>query len=133
MILAFLTLCLASSSTAVAATGSRSSTRTMVAGTSNGPLAQQGRDNEGEGTRVGDGRRVRAGQLPFTGRITAQWIALAITSVLVGAGLVTTATPARTVRNVLTPLGDRLVRAASCGYRLEDRLFDVERARARPD
>jgi hypothetical protein len=105
----------------------------MVAETSDGPLAQQGRDNEGEGTRVGDGRRVRAGQLPFTGRVTAQWIALAITSVLVGAAFVAAATPTRYFRRAFTPVGARLVRAASCGYPLECRMFDLERGRARPD
>lgn len=132
MVLALLTLCLAVSSSAVAAVGARSSTRAVAAESSIDRLAQQGQDDE-EGARVGKGRRVRAGRLPFTGRVTAQWIALAVASVLVGAGFVTAATPARAVRSVLAPLGARLVRAASCGFELEVRIFDVERARARSD
>jgi hypothetical protein len=133
MVLPLVALCLAASSSAVAATGSRSSTRTIVAGASHEPLAQQAEDDEGEGARVGEGRRVKVGQLPATGRITAQWIALAVVSVVVGAAFVSAATPTGYTWSLLTPLRARLVRAASCGYPLEARIFDLERTRSRSD
>lgn len=133
MVLALVALCLAASSSAVAATGSRSSTRTIVAGASHEPFAQQDEDDEREGARVGEGRRVKAGQLPATGRLTAQWIALAVVSVLVGAAFVAAASPTGYTWSLLTPVRVGLVRAASCGYPLEDRIFDLERTRARSD
>jgi hypothetical protein len=116
-----------------AAIDSRSSTRTIVGGASHEPLAQQGEDDEGEGAWVGEGRRVKAGQLPSTGRLTAQWIALAVVSVLVGAAFVAAAAPTGYTWSLLAPVRARLVRAASCGYPLEDRIFDLERTRARSD
>ena len=104
-----------------------------MAATSTESLAQQNEDEPGEGARVGEGQRVRSGGLPFTGRITGQWIALGVASVLAGVAFVTAATPGRGATRLLTPLGARLVRAASCGYPLEDGIFDLERAQGRPD
>jgi hypothetical protein len=125
-------VCLLASSSAIASGGARSSTRTLVASTVHKDLGQQDGDGDGEGAEVGEGRRVKAGQLPRTGRNTAEWIALAVASLLMGAGFVAAAIPRR-LGWISAPLGAGLVRAASCGYPLSDGIFDLERSRPQSD
>lgn len=127
-VLAVVALCLLASSGAVASGGSRSSTRTVVS-TVHNFLGHQDGGGDGDGAEVGEGRRVRAGQLPRTGRNTAQWIALAVASLLLGAGFVAAAIPRRRLGWISAPVREGLVRAASCGYALEDGIFDVDRPR----
>ena len=93
-------------------------------------LGQQDGEGEGEGAKVGEGRRVSAGQLPRTGRNTAQWIALAIVSVVVGACLLAAAMRRGSFGWLWARLGAGLVRAASCGYAQDEVIFDVERPRS---
>jgi LPXTG-motif cell wall-anchored protein len=128
-VVAVVAVCLLASSSAGASGGSRASTRTLMANTSHNILGQQDGEGDGEGAKVGEGRRVSAGQLPRTGPNTAEWIALAVASVLLGAGLLAAAMPWRGLGWLWAPLGARLVRAASCGYALEDEIFHVERPR----
>jgi hypothetical protein len=128
-VVAVVAACLLASSSAGASGGARASTRTLMAGTSHTILGQQDEEGEGEGAKVGEGRRLRAGQLPRTGPNTAAWIALAVVSVLLGVGLLAAAMPRRGLGWLWAPLAARLVRAASCGYPLDDGIFDVERRR----
>jgi LPXTG-motif cell wall-anchored protein len=128
VVLTVVAVCLVASPSAGASGGSRASTRTLMANT-NESLGQQDGEGQGEGARVGEGRRVSAGQLPRTGPNTAEWIALAIVSVVLGVGLLAAAMRRGWFGWLWAPLGAGLVRAASCGYAQDEVIFDVERPR----
>jgi hypothetical protein len=116
---------------ALGAPGTEASTRTLVAGVGGSTLGQEGQKPERKNARVERGKRVRAGELPFTGPRTgqsAQWLVLGLGSVCLGMLFVAASSPGPRLKKLATPLWRGLVRAAACGYPQDSSIFDIERS-----
>jgi hypothetical protein len=112
---------------AVGAPGASASTQRLVAGAPRPATAPRSQPAKRKDAKVEQGKRVQAGDLPVTGRKTAQWLALGVGSVGLGILLVLGSQPRAPLRRLTAPVWNGLVRAAACGYPHDGSIFELER------